>query len=153
MAAFSEPELRELQRKIADLGVDEHVEIYKLIPDALLTSNQNGSFCDLTKLDGDVLAGVRDFVNFSTDNNIRLTQYDRQLHSTTMMMQRHRSNDIPTSLPGFVKESPVKSEAMASQLAKQTPKMAFVKRSADIADRVIPAHVLTREPVRQPPPR
>jgi hypothetical protein len=42
-------------------------------------------------------------------------------------MQRHRSSDIPRSLPVFVKDVPVKNEHMASQLVKQTPKMAFMK--------------------------
>jgi hypothetical protein len=61
-------------------------------------------------LDDSVLLNVQNFVNFSTDNNIRLAQYDRQLHYTTVMMQRHRSSDIPKSLPVFVKDVPVKNE-------------------------------------------
>jgi ssDNA-specific exonuclease RecJ len=74
------------------------------------------------------MLSIQNFVNFSTDNNIRLAQYDRQLHYTSVMMQRHRSSDIPRSLPVFVKDVPVKNEHMASQLVKQTPKMAFMKR-------------------------
>jgi hypothetical protein len=142
---FSEADMRDIQRKIADLCTNQHSEILKLIPAAMLTNNKNGAFCDLTKLDDSVLLNVQNFVNFSTDNNIRLAQYDRQLHYTTVMMQRHRSSDIPKSLPVFVKDVPVKNEHMASQLVKQTPKMAFVKRSADIPDRVTPIVILTKE--------
>jgi hypothetical protein len=70
-------------------------------------------------LDDSVLLNVQNFVNFSTDNNIRLAQYDRQLHYTTVMMQRHRSSDIPKSLPVFVKDVPVKNEHMAGQADAQ----------------------------------
>jgi hypothetical protein len=83
--SFSESDLRDIQRKIGDLGSNEHSEILKL--PTMLTNNKNGAFCDLTKLDDDVLLSIQNFVNFSTDNNIRLAQYDRQLHYTSVMMQ------------------------------------------------------------------
>jgi ssDNA-specific exonuclease RecJ len=92
----------------------------------MLTNNKNGAFCDLTKLDDDVLLSIQNFVNF-----LRTTTSG--WHSTigncitSVMMQRHRSSDIPRSLPVFVKDVPVKNACMASQLVKQTPKMAFMK--------------------------
>lgn len=146
--APTEQELREVQRKIDDLGCDEHSQLLKIIPGSMLTSNSNGAFCDLSKLEEHIFEAVRVFVDFSTDNNVRIAQYDRKLHLTSMMMQRHRSSDIPKSLPEFVKDVPVRSELMALQLVKHTPKMAFIKRSADMADRVTPMVVLEKEPSR-----
>jgi hypothetical protein len=144
----SEPDFREVQRKIAELKPTEHREIIKLIPAQLLTANTNGTFCDLTKLDQETFDNIREFVNFSTDNNVRLAQYDMDLHKTSMIMERHRSKDIPRSLPDFIKDAPVKSAFMASQLAKQTPKMAFVKRSGDMCDRKTPMQILCKERAR-----
>jgi hypothetical protein len=85
--SFSESDLRDIQRKIG-LGSNEHSEILKLIPDHMLTNNKNGAFCDLTKLDDDVLLSIQNFVNF-----LRTTTSG--WHSTigncitSVMMQRH----------------------------------------------------------------
>ena len=147
MSHHTEAELREVQQMIAELGRDEHTELLKMIPESLVTTNKNGAFCDLTKLDSGVFDAVRSFVIFSRDNNARLEQYDKKLHYTAVMMQRHRSNDIPKSLPEFVKDVPTRNEHMAQQLAKQTPKMAFIKRSADMLERQSPMVLLSREPL------
>jgi hypothetical protein len=52
--SFSESDLRDIQRKIGDLGSKWAFWNSKLIPDHMLTNNKN-AFCDLTKLDDDVV--------------------------------------------------------------------------------------------------
>lgn len=143
--SHTEAELREVQQMISELGREEHTELLKMIPESLVTTNKNGAFCDLSKLESDVFDAVRSFVLFSRDNNARLEQYDKKLHYTAVMMQRHRSNDIPKALPEFVKDIPTKNEHMAQQLVKQTPKMAFIKRSADMSERQSPMVLLKKE--------
>jgi hypothetical protein len=138
---------KELNRRISKLGGNEHSEIINMCPQHLLTTNDNGTFCDLTMLDDATLKQISEFVDFSTENNRRLAEYDRDVHATAMLMQRHRSHDIPKSLPLFVKDLPVKNEEMMAQLTKATPKLLFIKRSADKIERVTPMVLMEHESV------
>jgi hypothetical protein len=102
------------------LCTNQHSEILKLIPAAMLTNNK--TVRSVIWLNWTMIACYWTYkiLSTSTDNNIRLAQYDRQLHYTTVMMQRHRSSDIRSLY--LVKDVPVKNEHMASQLVNRRPK-------------------------------
>lgn len=137
-------ELEQLERRISELGAIEHSEILKMMPVNQVSTNENGSFCDLGKLDPAVLANITHFVEYSAANNERLAEYDKSVHTTAMLLHRPRTRDVPKCLPPFMSDPPAR-RALAVANPKSTAKMAFMKRSGDVVERCVPMDLVREE--------
>lgn len=144
--------LEQLERRISELGAIEHGEILKMMPADQVSTNENGAFCDLGKLDATVLTRIKDFVDYSSANNARLAEYDKSVHTATMLLHRPRTRDVPKCLPPFKTDAPIRGKALSVTNPKTTAKMAFVKRSVDVVERSVPMDLVReeREPVHFP---
>jgi hypothetical protein len=136
--------LEQLERRISDLGAIEHGEILKMLPESQVSTNENGAFCDLGKVDPAILACISDFVDFSLANNARLAEYDKNVHTTAMMLHRPRTRDIPKCLPPYAVDVP-KEKPPAVPTHKSVAKMAYVKRSVDAVERCTPMTIMREE--------
>jgi hypothetical protein len=139
-----QPTLEQLERRISELGSIEHGEILKMLPIDQVSTNENGAFCDLGKVDLDVLERISSFVDFSLANNARLAEYDKSVHTAAMMLHRPRTRDVPTSLPPFTVDAPKEKPHPVPSLRSAT-KLAFLKRSSDAVERAIPMQLLRVE--------
>ncbi len=74
-------EKRQLIEQIANLGVTEHAEIFKLIgKNVKYTQNSNGVFLNFKDLSDDVVEQIEKFVDFCLENKTHLDEYDLKLN-------------------------------------------------------------------------
>jgi hypothetical protein len=136
--------LEQLERRISDLGAIEHGEILKMLSASQVSTNENGAFCDLGKVDPVILARISDFVDFSLANNARLAEYDKSVHTAAMMLHRPRTRDIPKCLPPYAVDVP-RGKPPTVPMNKGAPKMAYMKRSVDAVERCTPMVIIREE--------
>ena len=77
---------KNLNDKIADLGRNEHEEIFNILlsHDQDYTRNKNGVFVNFSDVPDDVIAKIDAFVAFCIDNKQRLDEYDKKIQECKM---------------------------------------------------------------------
>ena len=85
---------KELVKNIANLSVDEHIEIYKIIKNSTdkYTINNNGIFVNLSIMDDNILEEIKKFVDFCIEDKDRLKKKEEIINFEKTKMFESNSN-------------------------------------------------------------
>lgn len=88
---------KQLRDNIYKLSFMEHEEIFKMLKnnDLNFTQNKNGTFIDITNLDGSIFTEVENFVTFCLKNKQELDDYDKKINECKI-------NNTFDKIPGSV---------------------------------------------------
>lgn len=86
VTTFTNRQRKMLRDKINKLSQTEHDEIFKILKnnEVRFTQNKNGVFFDISFLSLEVALEVERFVDFCTNNQVELDEYDKQINECKM---------------------------------------------------------------------
>ena len=103
-----------LTERVQSLGEPEHQELFAILVrnNVPYTRNNNGVFANLKSVDDAVIDQISKFVEFSSENMKKLTEYERSLNdmsAAAAAMRRPSSSQDLAGLPGIQEDQEIQA--------------------------------------------